>query len=834
MKANWNKNIEVLICASALGSVTTFLAFIVIQSMNTAINIPTFHLDGAFQTASGLFRLDSGHAPGRDFFPYLGVGPLLLIFPFFKVAGGTLSASVFAAQFITLALGWIAMSVLFQLTFRPRMLMLSFAGGAALFILTFLITNQLSTPNAFAFAFEPGNSLRPIRAAAPYLVAIFSYLLVTRSKNGLRRNILAGLFIGVTLLWSNDFAVPTAGLFSIFYYGFLYSEEKSTWKVNAIVFSFVAFSSWILLLTIVTAGHPLELAKYNFVDVGKDQWWYFGPYGPTTRVFEFSQLPRIVSKENYFPLLVLLLAIGVSIKTKKIEHILISWIGLSLFAGGTLASLGGHIGGYFVGFYYWGVVTTVLALLRINQIYLMKKIRSTGQLITVAESRLMIFLFLVLLAGAANKGTEYQNNLEKAKNDADRFYVPEFDGYLETQWRSYIDYIRQHNDKVVIEDYWGIWNSLNRKFPSWPVDSVIHALGSVRHNAKLALSDADLIISTRYVTSPEWQPWNLSQNFWFYDELLSNWEPDFVSPTTIVWRKTDKTREYKNIDCQIINKNSFSLITSAGGFYKVTLSYSPIGPGRYLIMLNNNISFGADAAGYVSLPPGSSTVTIPVLITQESGTVFDSKIVGSNETSLKIETCMAKEITYKNDEILYVRSPQEFYLTDKNWVHGISRRKPRFFVPNNIPNQAKYSIGKYVYFKNRDFRKITDISAFMQYLNIEVDGPVLNPDEVGLPMEFQVFDTTQASMQAVSENFYLTDENWDHGVARAWTGFFVPNTHYYSTNFRVNNHVRLLNGEIRKIAKVEADGEYLEIHIEGEILNPEKSGLPSSFVIVEK
>ena len=92
---------------------------------------------------------------------------------------------------------------LWQLIFRPRIAILSFVGGAAVLIGTDFIARQLSFPNVFAFAFEPGNSLRPIRAAIPYLVAIASYLLINYSKNGLRRNILAGLLIGATLLFSS-------------------------------------------------------------------------------------------------------------------------------------------------------------------------------------------------------------------------------------------------------------------------------------------------------------------------------------------------------------------------------------------------------------------------------------------------------------------------------------------------------------------------------------------------------------------------------------------------------------------------------------------------------
>ena len=263
-------------CLGYASVILTLLYFINL-ALSRSIDIPTFHLDGAFQTASSLFRIDSGQAPGRDFLPYLGVGPLLLIYPVFKMSGGALSASVFSAHFLTLVLGWTSLSVLWQLIFCPKMAIFSLAGGALVFILPTLISWQLSFPSIFAFAFEPGNSLRPIRVAAPYLVAIASILLIKHNKKTMQRNVIAGLLIGATMLWSNDFAIPTAGLFSIFYCSYFYFEEKATWKFSAMIFCLTAILSWGVLLSLITVGHPFELIKFNFIDVAKDQWWYYGP-----------------------------------------------------------------------------------------------------------------------------------------------------------------------------------------------------------------------------------------------------------------------------------------------------------------------------------------------------------------------------------------------------------------------------------------------------------------------------------------------------------------------------------------------------------------------------
>lgn len=223
-----NKSRDLFIRLLAAGAILSSVALIVAHSLASSINIPTFHLDGAFQTASGMFRLDAGQLPGRNFFPYLGIGPLLLIFPFFKMAGGTLAASVFAAKFTTLSLGWIATSVIFHLIFRASKLC-SLAAGAALFALLSLIPEASHLFDIFNFAREPGNSLRPIRSGAPYLAGICLYLLL-KQQQGKWRDILAGLLVGVSLLWSNDYAISMALLIAVFFLGVCYLKERPTWK----------------------------------------------------------------------------------------------------------------------------------------------------------------------------------------------------------------------------------------------------------------------------------------------------------------------------------------------------------------------------------------------------------------------------------------------------------------------------------------------------------------------------------------------------------------------------------------------------------------------------
>lgn len=179
-----------------------FLAWAAIYAMTTAINAPTFHLDGAFQTASGLFRLDSGQSPGKDFFPYLGIGPLLALYPVFKAFGSDVSDSVISAQVMTLVLGSLSVSVIWHFIFCPRSIVTSLVVRSVLFVLPIATAESFSLPLYYSlnFAITPGNSLRPIRVVAPYLIIIIYWLLIVNLKSEILKHCLSEILTGSTLL----------------------------------------------------------------------------------------------------------------------------------------------------------------------------------------------------------------------------------------------------------------------------------------------------------------------------------------------------------------------------------------------------------------------------------------------------------------------------------------------------------------------------------------------------------------------------------------------------------------------------------------------------------
>jgi hypothetical protein len=218
-----------------------------------------------------------------------------------------------------------------------------------------------------------------------------------------------------------------------------------------------------------------------------------------------------------------------------------------------------------------------------------------------------------------------------------------------------------------------------------------------------------------------------------------------LSPTTVVWSK------HKDIDINSINnlvchvdQDSMRLIVdiSEAGFYTVNLNYELVGNGRFVLMVKNNISFGMDANGYVSLDPNGRVAKFPVYFSSESLNALDIKVLGVSGYSFKVMNCEVYNILMVNSNVLHIPGTldENFFLTDVNWVKGVAKNWAGFFVPNTADYFGKFKIGKQVRFSDGNIRTITQTSTFGVYLNVYLDGEPLNPEKVGLPNSYVVLD----------------------------------------------------------------------------------------------
>ncbi|NOT15851.1 MAG: hypothetical protein HOP21_09830 [Methylotenera sp.] len=638
--------------------VLLWLVWAVFNALNHAIDIPTMHLDGAFQTASGLYRIDSGQFPGRDFYPYLGIGPLYLMYPLYQIFGADLAASVATSYLITTTVAMLSVAFVFQLIWKPKSVLTSIAIGSVAISLCGLLLSMTHV-HFLKWWFTPGNSLRPLRSFVPYLTAMFYYFFVARVVDIRLKYISAGVLTAAVLLWSNDFAITTALLLGSLILLHSWVKGECTIK-NLTCYLAVSVLVWSSLIYLACHGHPVEMLRYNFQDAAQDQWWYFGFYGESSRIFTFYQvlkLPFLV--EPLQGAIVFGVLAYLAIKYKSLEYALLMWLGVALFAGGIVASVGGHYEpGYFKAYKYWLSVVCLLGGIKLIAFYWHKKRFNLycNKRVLVIMSAILLTTFFTLIGVSAY---QYKQNLFVAKNDNQRFYISELGGYLSTDWRDYIQLARATPLNIsVYEEYWGIWSALRHTFPNWPVDSIIHALGHTRDLATLNMKNADIIITTKRTSDKitmVWQPWNVSQNYWFYEPLLLGYAISSTSPKTIVWRKTNHQSLMTPIQCKpvyLVANMGLELAVTSSGYYEVEMEYKLHTHSRSLIMAQNNISWAGGFPRYISINPKSTTAKFPAYLNNAKQARLNIQVVGNGDAKLDITSCHARQIVFRNQAVL--------------------------------------------------------------------------------------------------------------------------------------------------------------------------------------
>jgi hypothetical protein len=620
-------------------------------AMSNAVDIPTNHVDGTFQTASGLYRLSLGFFPGKDFYPYLGLGPLLVLYPLFWLAGSHISASLFASYFITSLAGSLSFAVVWHLISRARSGRDSLLVG--FFVYNSFVIFSLLTGMDFGWAsMSPGNSLRPIRASIPYLIVLFLW---HPFKNPGRKvgYVFAGFAGGLALIWSNDFAFPTAGMMILLMAGLSWYRKSVS---NFLIFVLVMILSWFLLFVTVTDFHGLALLKYNFRDVAPDQWWVFGPYEEMLRVFTPLDLNRLLLETFVFDaLLILSFFYYRALKTRELGYVLLAAIGSILFAGGAVASVGGHIGGYFTAFIQWAKISLLFEVVLVGWRLAPGTFRK--------RLDIWVKVSVLVLSSAAIAGSVYLDHRrhDRASRDAQRIYVAELGGYLPADWTEYVETARKTPDHV-LEEYWGIWSAIRRVVPDWPVDAVIHALGSTRELAASRIQDAEVIITTR-AGFTHWQGWNVAVNYWFYESILDSWTIVGKSPNTLIWRRQPRPILVADIPVNFDTASkTLQLEVPRPGFYELTLDYHASAPNRFLLLVRDNFTATSCLPHfYTTINPHGSHVKFLTYFTQAGPGFVDFHVIGTQSARVEVSRCKARAISYLDPEVLKVGDTLAFH-----------------------------------------------------------------------------------------------------------------------------------------------------------------------------
>jgi hypothetical protein len=665
---------------------TVFAVWAFTKSFFMAQVIPLNHLDGAFQTASALIRFGSNSVVGKDFFPYLGIGPLIMHWPFFKLLGSSVSAATAASQFLTLILLVVSLSLLLHIILRQAPLR-SFAIGSLVVMVSWYVIRIFPLASGLLDPLlQPGNSLRPIRASLPYIAG---WGFIGFRSSGFSRfvqTLLYSIVLGACLLWSNDYALPTTLIFGIgwafSYYATdslhitsnfpalvrkIFSKSLILGFLSRLILIFAASAaSYAVLLIVVTVGHPIEFLRYNYLDVGGDQWWYFSPYESSSRVFNVMDIANVLANSKYglflvflgiSPIPLLILLYRTKYIVKLYPYLLVfALTGVSLLSGGLLSCIGGHYSpGYLSYFAFWGLSSSIIVLFAIVKSTLDARMRLYYPVkgIAAAFGLAVLPLSFGAMLIEAGKGVAQRNNLF---DRSDYAYVSSLGGFIPEEYRQALGSIGAYVKKGgVQEEYFGLTSAYHGSRGYYPVDSLIHLLGTLRKNYKArALPEMVIVTNPSY---SHWQSWSMSQNWWFYKKIIGSYELFRSLPTIDVYKRkagrfTKPTP--KAINCNWVQSESSLVFESDAppGLYSVSIKYTPMG-GRVLLLIENRISIPTDAHGYVSIDPLAGASEFPIVMSGSVGEKMNVRLLGNFQNQrIEIWQCTAIRIANIEDRFL--------------------------------------------------------------------------------------------------------------------------------------------------------------------------------------
>lgn len=605
-------------------SVAAALLVAYLTAREQAVPLPTFHLDGAFQTASGEFRLRSGELPGRDFFPYLGAGPVYAIFPMFALLGGTLGAAVTSAYFVTTVIVTALALTLARFIGRIRSpLGLALVALGAVCVIAFLprmLPPQLDVMQPVIESLGPGNSLRPVRAASPLLM-VLALTCTWRLQRVPLRSMFPGLCCGTVLaVWSNDFALVPSVLFVIAT-GYLWwrssrlSIRALGWYLLGVGIGFGGVGE------LATGFHLTDYLAYNYSDVFGDQFWYFGAWGPGQRVYGVGDLVQDLVSLGALPGLLVLVVVSIAaIARPSLASVCVAFLGWAPLAGGTVALVGGHFDDYFVPFRLWTLLVLVFGAVLLLHVAVVRLRRTRRPAPPRLGTALVLGLAAVVVIASALVSlqitTRYSMLRQYLATDTTDWQArPALGGYLPTAWSGHVDR-RSRASGPIIEEYAGLWMATTRTNPPLTVDAIIHALGRQRAPfARYVSTRVRTAVTTAPQLSAMWVSWNLSENWWFYRPLFMRFAPVQDSPSTIVWtRVPGPTATPRAGACTVARDHrSITIVPAAKGVNEVTVRYRGPGRGsRAYSMLDNGIDRALDADGAVALDPGAHSQVVPV------------------------------------------------------------------------------------------------------------------------------------------------------------------------------------------------------------------------------
>ncbi len=771
------------------------------------LNLAFFPINGAFQTFNPLRRICTGEIMGEDFNPYLGLGTTEVTALLTSLFGCDLSASLAANQLLLIFFHWLTYWVLFKLSGLSSKRSIIFSSSIIILFLIALfepsvlpLLNDVNQSLNYSLVYRwhelmlPGNSNLGLRSALPAISCCISLIGFHYLKKRPRAKFcFLGALIGAQPLWSNDYGIPSAiALFAIvLVHLFKSNPGRKLPQIGGVLIS--AMLTFLLLSSVLTHGHLLQWLGETR-GVAADQFWYFEVRQFNSANMKGLQAGKILALQdvmNYFihPFFFIYLSaltiVSLSVLWGKenIDHLLLMYIGITVFGAGTLSSLGGtffwryyiptSVVSYFVVFVALRILIRKAALNSRLQRFRSQHYRLPPRLIRVIQAS-FAGCFLTLSVASILLVTFVHPISFRPYETHNFFYTAELNGWLNKRFApayEVAERIRQQTQTLpptqrMLSTYSSMMDVVVGSKNVTGVDYIIHALGD---RARTRYLDRWKAAMPEYITTiredfTDWEAWVRRTNWWFYRNFATVYRPIAASHYNIIWRrsKTAKEIEIPTAECTVRRNsdNSADLIINTQRtppvrgtrsldptkeddvyFIDLALKYRLNVKNAWVPLFGRGLinaieiqtpslkSLGHPNSRAYGLPPRHQDWHVP--IEHRLGTPSVLRLVGYPEdrTTLAIDRCQA-QMFLPLSAFTVTKKLQPADISNQSWKNGISIASPNQvgFMTNDSQISTIY-VGDSVTFAHSEKRKIIAI----QDSKVWVSGSSLDPIKDGYP-----------------------------------------------------------------------------------------------------
>lgn len=738
---------------------------IILAANESRLNLDYKPYNGSFQTFNPIRRILVGELPGRDFNPYLGLGTTYLTTVISYIFGGNFTASQFSSYLISVSLHLLVLVTLFflsGLTLKKSITLASF--------IVIIISFDLQKKFPLWEIIAPGNSNLGLRSALPFLTSLAVILeFKLCQKKGQIFYIFNGFLIGIQLLWSNDYGIPSCLTLTAIIMIYLFKKERKERIVQAISLIGVgAFISLAIGAYFLTGGHPLDWVRDNFTGVAAEQFWYFLAYNGKNKIFTLGDI--FFHPFLYLYIISLLLLLGYILgKDFNLRYLLLLYVSATVFEAGILASVGGTISirYYFASLIVLPVILPLTIYLWLKEIgsffwFDRKKNRAKIQQLARREYFPALLLIIFYLIAPLVYTIACQIYLPNPSLKNGFFWVTELGGWLPNKWQHSIEIARKINSELknessnqrILSTYSSGIDVVAGAFNPTRIDYIIHALGDRSRKQYL---DLFRHLKPKYITTLRedytgWETWARRTNWWFYREFALNYQPVEATFYNIIWQRLKQPRKIAQSDliCRVTQKSNstVNLIIETDKkqqedriyYVDIALKYNlkiqpnglPLIGKRGLVnatetqtALDRVIGEGKNHS--YGMPPHSNNWHIPIEHELGKRSVLAINGYPENRVNLQVKSCQANlfaPVDYFVFDLHLVAKD----LNNNDWQRGISLVEPEVIVTNPEILTELYP-GMKIEFSQSGKRQILEIKGD----RIKVDGTLLDPLADGYP-----------------------------------------------------------------------------------------------------